>query len=318
MSRSSASDAVVAGRGTGWAPATDGADPRRQLAPAERLGDVVVGAELEPEDAVELVATGGEHDDRDGPALAQLAADVTAVDVRQAEVEQDEVVASRRQGVGAGGDVDDLMPVGLQAGDERLGDRPVVLDEQQLHAHIVEDCATSVGTVGRIGEDVGRFLDVAWPPPGRRPPTVAGKEAGRMKAPSARVAMLLSIGGVLAAGSAAALVNSQVLEDQSGGAPASATAVSSSSAPPVTTVSDDAPSRRHDAGDDGRNRADDCGGDSRDDRSTAATEHRLATSAPTTAPAVTAPRLSTQATYGSGNAGTALLDTLADGSPSCR
>ena len=49
-----------------------------------------------------------------------------------------------------------------------------------------------------------------------------------MKAPSARVAMLLSIGGVLAAGSAAALVNSQVLEDQSGGAPASATAVSTS------------------------------------------------------------------------------------------
>ena len=73
-------------------------------------------------------------------ALAQLAADVAAVDVRQTEVEEDEVVSGRRQGVGPGGDVDDLMAVGLQAGDERLGDRPVVLDEEQLHAHIVEDC----------------------------------------------------------------------------------------------------------------------------------------------------------------------------------
>ena len=36
-----------------------------------------------------------------------------------------------------------------------------------------------------------------------------------MKAPTPRVAMLLSIGGVLVAGSAAALVNSQVLDDQS-------------------------------------------------------------------------------------------------------
>ena len=38
-----------------------------------------------------------------------------------------------------------------------------------------------------------------------------------MKTPSARVAMLLSISGVLVAGSAAALVNSQVLDEQSDG-----------------------------------------------------------------------------------------------------
>jgi hypothetical protein len=128
-----------------------------------------------------------------------------------------------------------------------------------------------------------------------------------MKAPSARVAMLLSIGGVLAAGSAAALVNSQVLDDQSSGAPASATAVSSSTAPPVTSAASTlvAPATTS--------------------ATTAATvpttavvtvataaptvpPTSAATSAPTTAPAATA-AVSTRATYRLGNAGTALLDT---------
>ena len=90
---------------------TDSPDARRQLAPAERLGDVVVGAELEPEDAIELVAASSQHDDRDVAALAQLAAHVAAVDVRESEIEEDEVVSRRRQGVRPGGDVGDLVAV---------------------------------------------------------------------------------------------------------------------------------------------------------------------------------------------------------------
>ena len=42
----------------------DRPDPRHELARAERLDDVVVGAELEADDAVGLLAAGGEHDDR--------------------------------------------------------------------------------------------------------------------------------------------------------------------------------------------------------------------------------------------------------------
>ena len=61
----------------------------------------------------------------------------------QAEIEEDEVVSGRRQGVGPGGDVGDLMAVCPQARHERLGDRPVVLDEQQLHPLIVEDGPTA-------------------------------------------------------------------------------------------------------------------------------------------------------------------------------
>ena len=127
-----------------------------------------------------------------------------------------------------------------------------------------------------------------------------------MKAPGARLALLLSIGGVLAAGSAAALVNSRVLDDQSGGAPASATAVTTSVAAAVTTttiLATTAPTTLETTA------------------PTTATSTIVTptTAAPTTAatapavsataPAATVPAVSTQATYRVGDAGTALLDT---------
>ena len=40
------------------------ANTRRQLAKAERLGDVVVGAHFEPRDAIALARSSREHDDR--------------------------------------------------------------------------------------------------------------------------------------------------------------------------------------------------------------------------------------------------------------
>ena len=70
-------------------------DPRGHLARAERLDDVVVGAELEADDAVGLLAAGGEHDDRDARALAQRAADVVAGAVGEHHVEEDEVGHAR-------------------------------------------------------------------------------------------------------------------------------------------------------------------------------------------------------------------------------
>ena len=81
-------------------PAQDRPDARDELARAERLGQVVVGAELEPEQLVELVVAGREHHDRDRRVAAQLAGDVEAVEAGQAEVEDDQVglaLADRRQ-----------------------------------------------------------------------------------------------------------------------------------------------------------------------------------------------------------------------------
>src|SRR5512138_3704163 len=59
--------------------AQHGFDARHQLAHAERLGDVVVRADLEPDHTVNLFAAGGDHDDRHAAGLAQLAADVQSI-----------------------------------------------------------------------------------------------------------------------------------------------------------------------------------------------------------------------------------------------
>ena len=80
-------------RGPGVGATQDGADASDHLARAERLDDVVVGAELEADDPIGFLTARGEHDDRHLRGSAQLAADVVAGAVRQHYVEQDEVGA---------------------------------------------------------------------------------------------------------------------------------------------------------------------------------------------------------------------------------
>src|SRR5438067_2418853 len=63
------------------------ADPQDELAWAERLGDVVVSAEFEPDHAVALLATGGQHDDRYGCDLPDPPADLQSGHPREHEVE---------------------------------------------------------------------------------------------------------------------------------------------------------------------------------------------------------------------------------------
>ena len=113
--------------------AQHGADAGDDLGAAERLDHVVVGAELEADDAVGLRAAGGEHDDRHAGAGADRAADVAAVAVGQVEVEQDQVgVEALGQLERAGGGAGDVRLEAL-AGErlgERLRDRALVLDEQ--------------------------------------------------------------------------------------------------------------------------------------------------------------------------------------------
>ena len=58
------------------------ADAGEQLAEAERLDHVVVRAELEADDPVDLVATRGHHDDRDLRTRAEPAAHLEAVEIR--------------------------------------------------------------------------------------------------------------------------------------------------------------------------------------------------------------------------------------------
>jgi hypothetical protein len=71
-----------------------GADARRQLLRAERLDDVVVGAQLEPAHAIRFLAARGEHDDwnrRHRRVLPQRLTHQQPVHARQHEVQQDQI-----------------------------------------------------------------------------------------------------------------------------------------------------------------------------------------------------------------------------------
>ena len=73
-----------------------GADAAEQLADRERLGHVVVGADLEADDLVDLGVLGGQQDDRHRAAGADVAADVEAAAARHHDVEDQQVEARAR------------------------------------------------------------------------------------------------------------------------------------------------------------------------------------------------------------------------------
>ena len=113
-----------------------GADASDELARVERLGDVVVGAHLEADDAVDRIAARRQHDHRQPRrALAQRAEDFDAAHVGQHQVEQDEVgrVAfggRRGDAVGAARRVRQRDALALEQPDEQSRQLDVVVDEQ--------------------------------------------------------------------------------------------------------------------------------------------------------------------------------------------
>ena len=82
--------------------AEDGFDAGDDFAWVEGFGDVVIGTELQPDDFVDVVVAGGEHQDGEIGVVASshAAADVPAVDAGQHQVEDEQVDgrdASRRR-----------------------------------------------------------------------------------------------------------------------------------------------------------------------------------------------------------------------------
>ena len=74
------------------AVAQRGADAREQFVHAERLGDVIVGAQIERLHLAAFVGAARQHDDRNRRAvLAQVPDDLEAVDVGQAEIEHEKI-----------------------------------------------------------------------------------------------------------------------------------------------------------------------------------------------------------------------------------
>ena len=113
-------------------------DPRDELGQLEGLRDVVVGAELEPDDDVVQLAPRREHHDRHLALTADLTADLEPVQRRKHHVEDDEVerplleTKERIPAVAGGRDAKAGL-LEAEAGD--LPDGGVVLHEQHVLVH---------------------------------------------------------------------------------------------------------------------------------------------------------------------------------------
>jgi len=110
-----------------------GPDARDQLAMAERLRHVVVGADLQPDHLVDLRVAGGDHDHGHAGVLPQLAAHLNSGKSRQHEVEQHDVRAGPGELVQACTTVGRshyLVPLAAQHVTRGLAVTLLVLDEQ--------------------------------------------------------------------------------------------------------------------------------------------------------------------------------------------
>ena len=117
-------------------------DPAHQLAQAERLGQVVVGAELEADDLVDLVVAGGQDEDRHlGAGRPQAAQDLEAVHPGQAHVEDDEVrrlVRRDLEALLAGSRDGDLVALLLEGVLDPASDGVLVFDDEDGGCHAAD------------------------------------------------------------------------------------------------------------------------------------------------------------------------------------
>ena len=110
------------------------ADARQELADAEGLGQVVVGARVERLDLFLLVAACGQDDDRPRIPLAQPCRHFHAVDVGQAQIEDDQIGLSRRcfdESVASRFGLEDPEWLRGQACAQEPPDLRIILDDDQ-------------------------------------------------------------------------------------------------------------------------------------------------------------------------------------------
>ena len=123
------------------------AHARQQLFHAERLGDVVVGAEIERLHLAGLVAAARQHDDRHAfVAAADHAQQIMAVDVGQAEIEDDQrgILGELLQRDLAVGGFEDFIALRAQSHPQQLSDRGFVVDDQDLDGGSVHAAVSSI------------------------------------------------------------------------------------------------------------------------------------------------------------------------------
>ena len=112
-------------------------DPGQQFTRVERLGEIVVRADFETDDAIGLVPLGGEHDHRRLRLGTHLAAQFETADAGQHDVENDQVDRRLSQHLAhlvaiAGGA--DLETVAAQELGDEMADLAIVVDDEDMRA----------------------------------------------------------------------------------------------------------------------------------------------------------------------------------------
>ena len=117
---------------------TEGVDPSQKFPNRERLGQIVVGARLESRHLVVLGSAGGQHQDvQRRPRPAESATDLDSVEIRQHEIEQDEIkclFGAEAHGVFAELARDNLVTRSREQVGETLAEGLLVLDDENPHA----------------------------------------------------------------------------------------------------------------------------------------------------------------------------------------
>ena len=154
--------------------AKDRLHARDELARVERLRQVVVGADLEADDLVDVLVARGQHQDRHVGAAAQPPADLDPVDVGQHQVEDDQRRAAGprlRQRVVAGRGHLHVVARVLEVERDERRDRGFVLDDEHflrcVQRHSLQDArgvsypgvgATRSKLVADVGQGVVRLV----------------------------------------------------------------------------------------------------------------------------------------------------------------
>ena len=121
------------------------ANPGHQFLGTERLGHVVVGAELQRLDLVGFGAARREDDDRQRRAGAHTATDFGPVDIRQSQVEHHQIRrprSHRRERLFAARRDLDLVAARAKQRRHRALNRDFVVDEQNSSGPGHADCST--------------------------------------------------------------------------------------------------------------------------------------------------------------------------------
>src|ERR1051326_1886557 len=123
--------------------AQDRLHARDELARLERLRQIVVRTELEPDDPSHQLAARSEHDDRHATRLADRAADCEAVDAGQHDVENDDVGRFRLHGANAVMRIDERAHREAEAREVLLEERVelfVIVDDEDAF-HVIRQAA---------------------------------------------------------------------------------------------------------------------------------------------------------------------------------